>query len=62
MFEKRETPNILSQSLGRKLRVLRQKTYHGNGKTRHDRAKGERRVRKHGGSHTFIARAISSTA
>ena len=40
MFEKRETHDILSKNLGKKIRSLRQKTYHGNGKTQHDRAKG----------------------
>ena len=46
MFEKRETNDILSKSLVRKIHFLRQKTYHGNGSARHDRASGERRVRK----------------
>ena len=40
MCEKRETNEILPKSLVKKIRFLRQKTYHGNGKTQHDRAKG----------------------
>ena len=32
MVEKRETYDSLSRSLGKKIRFIRQKTYHGNGK------------------------------